>query len=135
MSRCPLLDRGVAVAIVAVGVLAIHVGCSQPAECVTRCDGNTKVTCGGGNLAPAMREDCGSRTCTEDQRSYGTYVACAIAGRDRRCNPETDTYVCDGDLFVACSGAYAEVITDCAAGGRHCIVGAGGLADCTDQPH
>lgn len=100
--------------------VVIGAGCKQADEgCHPRCDGNTKVAC---ELDPPIREDCGSRTCVEDFRTSTAYAACAIGGRDQRCNPEIDDVFCDGDKITSCRGAFVENVDDCGARGLHCAV-------------
>ena len=115
---------------VAFGSLVIHAGCMEPhAECHQRCEGNTKVTC---QLDTPVREACGSRRCVEDFRTYELYAACAIGGRDQRCDPEIDDAFCDGDKITSCRGAFVESVDDCGARGLHCVLSpvVRGLARC-----
>jgi hypothetical protein len=115
-----------------VALLVIDAGCNEViVDCVPRCDGNTKVSCNGGlvdGVWQSTREDCGSRTCVEDFRTYERYAACAIAGRDQRCNPEIDDVFCDGDAIGFCRGAFLEGVTDCKPSGRTCAVRSSGNA-------
>ncbi|MEA2749634.1 MAG: hypothetical protein QOI41_3777 [Myxococcales bacterium] len=127
MTRAPWLGRslirtGVLVS-VATCILVIDVGCNQRIlRCEPRCEGNTKVTCAAGGYEGSAREDCGSRTCVEDFRTYESYAACAIGSRDPQCNPEIDDVVCNGDQIKFCRGAFVESVTDCKPGGLTCAV-------------
>jgi hypothetical protein len=117
----------VTAACVALAGLAATGACYRERHCHEQCDGNTRVTCGGGGAydyrsGEEAREDCGQRRCVESFRSYGAYTACALGGREQRCNPELDDVFCDGEKITTCRGEYVEARDDCAGLGLLCAV-------------
>jgi hypothetical protein len=125
----PPIDTALTLALLGLVGLAAGMGsgaCGPPTLCEEGCDGNTRLACDSSFYGDPTREDCGERRCVADQRQTSSaaraYSACAIGGREARCNADVDDVFCDGEKLTSCRGAFVEAQEDCAARGMFCAV-------------